>query len=117
MLVTGRLSLGPFWVSKKELTKPGPGLDGIHEEPPPGALVTVYTVFGKILPLSGSDTGERLEAGSSTKSGGIHRFCPAVPALEEGTGLDSVIYLGSPTFSRQGLKGAWERQKSRKGGG
>lgn len=48
MLVTGRLSLGPFWVPKKELAKPGPGLDGIHEEPPPGALVTLYSVWESI---------------------------------------------------------------------
>lgn len=38
---------------------------------------------------------------------------------KRGTGLDSVIYLVSPIFSRLGLKEAWERQKSRKerGGG
>lgn len=36
---------------------------------------------------------------------------------KRGTGLDSVIYLVSPIFSRLGLKGAWKRQKSRKGEG
>lgn len=53
MLVTGRLSLGPFWVPKKELAKPGPGLDGLHEEPPPGALVTVYSVWESTSTLRG----------------------------------------------------------------
>lgn len=53
MLVTGRLSLGPFCVPKKELAKPGPGLDGIHEEPPPGALVTVYSVWESTSILRG----------------------------------------------------------------
>lgn len=63
MLVTGRLSLGPFWVPKKELAKPGPGLDGIHEEPPPGTLVTLYSVWESTSTLRGiiQEKGWKLE--------------------------------------------------------
>lgn len=61
-----------------------------------------------------------MKVGSSTKSGGIHRVCPAVPALEEGNGagqcdLSCFTYILQARL--EGSLGEAEKQEGRGGCG